>query len=390
MYFNKYPFSQNFQFASGYEPKTHFQFAGETRPVEVKACRPGIFRLTVRGASWDENYSQAELNPEAVEDGQPYQLEITPEGAIHLSNTDGQTLLQSVPRRTFGKCGTASMFRFCHQQEYRYYGAGSKVTGFEHTGLRTKFWNTDVFADFPLEQIVAGRPDPYYVSVPYLIIQTPVGWVGLLYNNPQATFLSIAARLKIESFTQVCTGDEDAILIGAESGQPDLFILAAPTLAALTRQFQQMVGTTPRPPLWALGYQQSRWGYRSVSQLQALREDFEQHGIPVDGLWLDIDYMDGFRVFTADPAENPDFAEEVMALSKAGHPVVPIIDPGVKMDPDYDVYQTGHAQNAFCKNPEGTEFVGLVWPGLTVFPDFSREEVRRWWADQAETFARQG
>jgi alpha-glucosidase len=389
MYFNKYSFSHNFRFSDSYNASTGFTFRDDARPVAVREYGAGVFRITVQGGEWEQNHSQVEFCYPAESESN-YRLDISAGGAISLSQLDGTSILEAFPQGAFGKCGAASMFRFQYDSEHRFYGAGSKLLPLEHTGMQTKFWNTDVWGDFPMQQVVSGRPDPYYVSIPYLIIQTPVGWVGLLYNNPEAAFISVGAKQAIETFATVKTNDVNSVIIGAESGQPDLFILAAGSLAELTRNLQQLVGVTPLPPLWSLGYQQCRWGYESVQQLHGLKQQFDEHDIPVDGLWLDIDYMDGYRVFTTNDALIPEPAKEFHAMLESGHPVVPIIDPGVKYDPDYAVYQSGLDAGIFCRNPEGDEYVGLVWPGLTVFPDFSREDAREWWAAQVEDFAKLG
>ena len=180
------------------------------------------------------------------------------------------------------------------------------------------------------------------------------------------------------------------VLLGAEGGGLDLFVIAAPTLAELTRRFQRLAGPMPLPPLWALGYHQCRWGYRSAEDLRELKRRFAENGIPVDGLWLDIDYMDGFRVFTLDEKAFPNGAADVAEIAAYGQRVVPIIDPGVKRDERYEVYRDGREKDVFCRNAEGGEYIGLVWPGESAFPDFSLEEARAWWAGQVKQFAQLG
>jgi alpha-glucosidase len=153
---------------------------------------------------------------------------------------------------------------------------------------------------------------------------------------------------------------------------------------------QNLIGTTPLPPAWALGYHQCRWGYESAADLNDLDAKFCQHGIPADGLWLDIDYMDHYKVFTFAKKHFSNPGRAFTKLAKAGRKVVPIIDPGVKREPGYGVYERGKSADAFCKNPQGNEYVGLVWPGETVFPDFSLESACAWWAKEVEDFARLG
>lgn len=392
MYFKKFPFIENFSFATGFDPQNGFLFPSGFRPAHItsnNAC--GIFRITVSGTDWEQNLSHAELSTEAVPPEVPsYALEIGNQGTVCLTDHQGNMLLESRPGRCFGKCGQESMFAFQYSESNRYYGAGSKLLGMELSGKQTKFWNTDAFADFAGPEVHDGQPDPYYISIPYLIIKTPNGWVGLLYNNPFATFVSIGCQMDIEGFADVDSEASRLVLMGSQAGQPDLFILAAPSLAELTRKFQKLSGVTPLPPLWALGYQQSRWGYQGIEQLEALREKFHEHTIPVDGLWLDIGFMDEKKVFTCRDVLLPDPKKNFTDMLESGHPVVPIIDPGVKKLEGYPVYDDGKANDVFCKNPEGLDFVGLVWPGATVFPDFSRGEVRKWWAERTKAFAEQG
>lgn len=384
---HKFPFLFNFRFATRLEAARTLVFPDRSLPLARQDLGEGLFRLTVQSPEWETNDSQDELDLPDPEPSTSFRLELDEAAGLVLSAPDGAPLLRSPEGGFFGKCGEASVFRFCHDPAFRYYGAGSKMLGLELTGARTKFWNTDAWADFSPDVVNHGHPDPYYVSIPYLIVHTPHGWVGLLLHNPRTVFLSIAAKAGIEAFATLQAGDHECLLLGAESGQPDLFVFAAHDLASLTRKFQTLVGRTPLPPLWSLGYQQCRWGYESIEQLQKLRAEFERHEIPVDGLWLDIGYMDGYRVFTFDEAKIAHPPAEIAALQDSGHPVVPIIDPGVKWDSGYTVYEDGRTQDIFCKNPEGEQFVGLVWPGLTVFPDFSTAEGCAWWAEQCRRFA---
>ena len=127
----------------------------------------------------------------------------------------------------------------------------------------------------------------------------------------------------------------------------------------------------------------ARWGYGGHDDLMALDGMFTKLGIPCDGLWLDLDYMDGFRIFTVDKAMFPEGTQPTAdLLAKSGRRMVPILDPGLKLDPGYAQYDEAKAADLLCHNPEGGEYVGLVWPGETVFPDFSLPEARDWWSAQ--------
>ena len=178
--------------------------------------------------------------------------------------------------------------------------------------------------------------------------------------------------------------------LGAPDGAPELYFLVGPSLAVLTEKLQRLCGTTPLPPLWALGHHQSRWGYASSADLEALDRSFREHDCPCDGLWFDIDYMRGFRVFTFDPQGFAQPKAEILELRRRGRHIVPILDPGVKVDPDFEVDRDGLERGIFCLNSNGDPYVGFVWPGATHFPDFSLPEARHWWAAHVAEFAETG
>jgi alpha-glucosidase len=186
------------------------------------------------------------------------------------------------------------------------------------------------------------------------------------------------------------THEAPYFFLGSEDGPPRLYLLFGPSLAELTRKLQGLAGATPLPPLWALGHHQCRWGYRGKRDLDYLAANFARHEFPNDGLWLDIDYMDGYRVFTWSKRHFRDPARDIAAVQAKGFKVVPILDPGVKKEAGYPVYDGGHAAGVFCRNPAGGEYTGVVWPGYTVFPDFSLDRVRDWWAGLVAAFAKTG
>lgn len=391
MYFRKFPHPANFDFVRLLDAKGA-GYAGTTRVrVTTTSYAGDVFRIRLQGP-WPPNPSMAGLRPPPFRrKGGEYRLRVDSQAGIALETASGEVVLSGEPGAAIGLCGRASLFLFDRRETDRFYGMGEKLLGFELSGKQTKFWNTDAFADFHWREIFEDRPDPYYASIPYLIVHRAPHWLGLLLDNPHATFISTGADDRIGG-GQMNLGQtaRPAIAIGAENGASDLYILAAPSLAELTRRFQTLVGKTPRPPVWALGYHQCRWGYRSESDLHELDRKFRALGIPCDGLWIDIDYMRGFRVFTFDPAHFPNPAKAFARLEHHGRKVIPILDPGVKREPGYDVYEDGRKHDVFCRNPPGGEFVGLVWPGETVFPDFSLEEARRWWSDRVARFAQHG
>jgi len=390
MHFHKYPHPANFEFPTAISNGAFKTTKGIYR-MQVRACAEDIYHFQITGKGWMENDSQAELrfpNGRKRPEGDRTRLIFSADGGMRWESKNGGVLLSVPPGRFFGQCGEASIFEFERRAGDQFYGLGEKWTGFEHSKKTTKFWNTDVFADFHRESITNGKPDPdpVYVSIPYLILKRGNAYAGLLLDNPHATFVSTQMRTVIAN--QMDLGGEDGVFhLGAERGRPSLYILFGPSLAELTRKLQKLVGVTPCPPAWALGYHQCRWGYQSEADLNGLDLRFRGHGIPVDGLWLDIDYMDRYKVFTFGKKNFRDPSRALAKLADRGRKVVPIIDPGVKLENGYAVYERGKKAGVFCKNPQNGDYVGLVWPGQTVFPDFSLETARTWWAEEVADFA---
>jgi alpha-glucosidase len=383
MYFHKIHDPINCSFPSEYDAQSSRLSVGKHSLVlELDDLGSDVFRLRLTGRHWPRQYSQAELTAPSPIAPSRATLTVGRLAELELRDGDGACLLRSVPGESFGVCGSAWLFHFELAGEAQFYGMGEKDVGFERSGLRTKFWNTDVWADFPMSQVRHGETDPMYASVPWLIVKQGNRYLGLLLNAAGASFLRTPPAGR--------TPPDRRLWFGAPDGKPELFVLVGPSLAQLTEKLQRLVGVTPRPPLWALGHQQCRWGYKSQAELDELADQFERHAIPNDGLWLDIDYMIGYRVFTVSEEHWPHLERGLAVLRQRGFHVVPILDPGIKLEPGYEVYDDGLRQRVFCQNPEGKPFVGYVWPGQTVFPDFSLARVRAWWAERVESFARLG
>jgi alpha-glucosidase len=163
-----------------------------------------------------------------------------------------------------------------------------------------------------------------------------------------------------------------------EGGMLRYYFIAGSPRQILER-FTELTGRAELPPRWSLGYHQSRWGYRSEADIREVVQGFKAREMPLSAIHLDIDYMDGYRVFTVDKNRFPDLSALADDLLAQGIRLVPIIDPGVKIDPQYHVYQEGLKAGLYVRQPDGEPLKGVVWPGWCVFPDFTRPEARRWW-----------
>jgi len=242
----------------------------------------------------------------------------------------------------------------------RYFGCGERTAGLEKTGSHQVFWNVDP----PIGH--TASLNNLYTSIPFVLC--------LHEGRAHGVFYDYAGRVDLD----LARADPSRVAVAA-AGDLAVYVLLGPTPADVLRRYTGLTGRTPMPPLWALGNQQSRWSYMSAGEVRDVAAGFRSRGIPCDVLYLDIDYMDGYRVFTWDRERFPDPAALIDELRADGFRVVTITDPGVKVDEDYRVYVEGRDRGLFCLAPDGTEYRNVVWPGLCAFPDFTSPAAREWW-----------
>lgn len=249
----------------------------------------------------------------------------------------------------------------------RYFALGEQPTGLVRNGDVFPFWNTDRFGYRPGET-------PIYSSMPFYIGIARSVAHGVLYDNPFRGEMDFANRLP-GSIGYAADG-------GLDGGELRYYVIPGPGVDSVIARFSRLTGRMPLPPRWALGYQQSKYSYAPDSMVLNVATEFRRRDIPADVLYLDIGYMNGYRVFTWDPVGFPRPKQLLDSLGALGFKVVTIVDPGVKVDSGFDVYRDGLARRAFVTTPDGAPALGTVWPGLSVFPDFSRAAVRAWWGDE--------
>jgi alpha-glucosidase len=246
------------------------------------------------------------------------------------------------------------------------YGFGQRTGKLERRGRKFSHWTID--PDFG-----HGRhQDNLYQAQPvFLALKDGVAW-GLLLNCTYYSQIDAGATR------------DDVLELIAHGGELDYYLFAGPTPRAVVEQLTRLTGRPLLPPLWALGYHQSRWSYASEAEVLAIAEGFTRRGIPLDVIHLDIDYMRGYRDFTWDPDRFPDPKGLIARLGDQGVRVVTIIDPGVKAElgQGYRAADDGVAQGVFLTNPDGSLLEAYCWPDAAFFPDFTRAEVRRWWGEQ--------
>lgn len=185
-------------------------------------------------------------------------------------------------------------------------------------------------------------------------------------------------------------GNMDEICITPQDWNLDLYILEGGGILEIVKSFRQLVGRSYIPPKWAFGFGQSRWGYQSEADIRAVVKGYREHGIPLDSVYMDIDYMERFKDFTIDEKRFPNFPEFVEEMKRQHIRLVPIIDAGVKIEEGYEVYEEGVAEGYFCKDGSGKEFTGAVWPGKVHFPDVLNAKARGWFGRKYKFLLGQG
>jgi alpha-glucosidase len=240
----------------------------------------------------------------------------------------------------------------------RLYGLGDKPVPLDRRGRAYVLWNTDA-PDFR-----AGS-DPLYKAIGILF--------GVRSDGAWSVVFDASGRIEID-----CRGAEVRVVgrAGAEVRE-----FESSSLAEALGVVSAVVGRAPLPARWALGFHQSRWSYGSAEEALRVANEFRRRAIPLACLHLDIDHMDGYRVFTWDRERFPDPAGLVRSLHDLGVRVVTIVDPGVKVEPVFPVYRELVERGLLCVGPDGNPWTGRVWPGNTVWPDFTNEAARRFWGD---------
>lgn len=242
-----------------------------------------------------------------------------------------------------------------------FYGLG-ETTGFlNKRHYSYVMWNTDN------SEPHTERDPSLYKSIPFYIGQHSGLAYGLFYDNPSKAYFDFGAV------------DTEIVAYGAEGGELNYYFIFGPTIPDVVSRYTSLTGRTPLPALWMLGYHQSRWSYRDEAEIRELVGAFRRYGIPLDVIYFDIDYMDEYKVFTINKERFPDFPGLLADLKKAGVKAVVIVDPGVKIELGYSVYEEGKARGFFARTREGGIYQNVVWPGPAVYPSFFMEEVRSWW-----------
>ncbi len=182
----------------------------------------------------------------------------------------------------------------------------------------------------------------------------------------------------------------DELRIIPDTWDLDLYMILGDSILDIVKQFRGLIGRSYIPPQWAFGFGQSRWGYQSAEDIRAVVKGYRENHIPLDSVYLDIDYMQDFKDFTVNEERFPDFRAFVEEMEREQIHLVPIIDAGVKIEEGYSVYEEGVEKGYFCKDEQGNDFVGAVWPGKVHFPDMLNKKARKWFGAKYQFLIEQG
>jgi alpha-glucosidase len=223
--------------------------------------------------------------------------------------------------------------------------------------------------------------DSLYKAIPFIILAENNGnsCHGIFIDSPAPQIWDLDAEL----------AEVGQVKLLSRRGWT-LYMMGSGSLPEIVGAFTQLTGRTPMPPLWALGHQQCRWSYADEETVLSVAHEFRDRNIACDTVVLDIDYMDEYRVFTHSATRFPHFSKLSDALGQMNLKIITIVDPGIKKDPQYAIYSESIANDLVCRKANGKPFTDEVWPGVCVFPDFLKEETRKWWGDKLRFYIDSG
>jgi alpha-glucosidase len=278
------------------------------------------------------------------------------------------------------------------------FGLGQKTGRSNRSGRRFLLWNVDVLAPAVLRTNRLDVPnpdldgestsfDPYYSSTPLFHHARRTAPHG---THPRGRLLASGFFFDNGWPAEFDFQDDEALFVRFSGGSYTEYVFSGPRFDSILEAYTFVTGRPFLPPLWSLGHHQSRWHDYTDDELLRLGDEYRARGIPCDALWLDIGHMDENRVFTFHPTRFPDPARTFTSLAAQGFRTVTIVDPGVKIESGFAVFDEGRERGVFAKTRAGTIYEGLVWPGRTAFPDFVNARGRDFWSELVARHALMG
>ena len=358
----------------------NFYFSDGEARVEIRVVSDEIIRVRLAPhGTFLEEFSYAVSKPEqkvsvfAFDEDEEYYLVKTNTVVCRINKQDflisfedNQGLVTNqdvIPMHWEENADFGGYYVYCSKScaaTEQFYGLGDKPTEFNLRGKRLQNWNTDTYS-------FAKNQDPLYRSIPFYVALNEGISYGIFLDNTYKTHFDFGHQeLHKTSFW-------------ADGGELQYYYIHGPHMMDVVKRYHSLTGTHPLPPQWALGFHQCRWSYYPESKVKKIAKNFRDRKIPCDAIYLDIDYMDGYRCFTWNKKYFPDPRRMVKELSDDGFKTVVIIDPGIKVDENYWVFREGRDNKYLCRRSDDYFMEGHVWPGRCQFPDYTNPEVREWW-----------
>jgi alpha-glucosidase len=376
--------------------ETAVRLRTSTATVEVTALAPDLFRVGMFEDGWPVSYRSEAV---AMTDWPAHAVTLASDGTrvdtaqaaamIHLEplrisfvDQDRRGFAEDDPELGMGfvpigaevdPLGSPARVYKRHSASTHYFGCGERTGGLDKTSSHQVFWNFDP----PVAH--TSSLNNMYASVPFVL--------AIDKGHAWGMFVDSGYRLEFD----LARESPERSGFGVDGGPLVYYVFAGPSPRQVIERFTELTGRIWIPPRWALGNHHSRWGYRTAEEVLSVARTFRKRGMPLDAIYVDIDYMNGYRVFTWDPnrfAHPERLAEQ---LHELGVNLVTIVDPGVKVDEDYNVYREARSNDLFCKTMSGDEYRNVVWPGMCAFPDFTNSRTRTWWGElQQQTLLDRG
>jgi alpha-glucosidase len=263
-------------------------------------------------------------------------------------------------------------FFFALPEGIRCFGLGERFSTLDLRGAKHTLCTTD-------ETKHTEFADSLYKAIPFMVLFDGDQSYGFFLDSPAPQRWDLDSELSCEGKIELFTRQGWS-----------LSVFGPAPLPGILNSFTAVTGKAKMPPLWSLGHQQCRWSYPDEETVREIATEFRKRKIPCDTIYLDIDYMDEYRVFTHSSERFPTFTKMIEDLRAQNFNVITIVDPGVKQDEKFPVFKSGLKDDLFCKTQEGEVYIGQVWPGHSAFPDFLKAETRKWWADNHSFYIKNG
>jgi alpha-glucosidase len=362
-----------------------FTFETTNGKARVIIYSPEIVRIRIVKATFAEDFSYAvTANP------QPVNIKLKEEkGVVQILTDSLQIVVSTDPVRFTFKSASGKMLNQDDpafgtswvgeevttfkklQADEKFIGLGEKTGNLDRRGEGYSNWNSD-------KPGYSVNEDPLYSTFPFYIgIHHRVAY-GIFFDNTfRSNFNFGASNNRYSSF-------------GSDAGEMNYYFIGGNSVSRIIENYTFLTGKTPIPPIWALGFQQSRWSYYPDKEVLDLGRTFRDKKIPIDLLYLDIHYMDAYKIFTWHPQRFSRPSAMIKELKDIGIRTAVIVDPGIKVEKGYPAFEDGLKQNMFIKYPDGTNYTAQVWPGWCNFPDFTKPAARKWWGEKFSDYVNTG